>query len=137
MTKADNVRALRRLSEPVPDELPRELPDTPSDKLPVSHVHPEPQENEVPPADITGKEPVPLKDWDEPIVIEAMLTGQADIILDEVNELEKSPSWRAATRKRYWHELDNVPADLVEDTLAKAKLDNLKVIYETEEEEES
>lgn len=170
----DNVRTFRRSYALTSDALPDELPDTPSDKLPVSHTtdepeskhcwrrdeHPshlhgpdisrrlpyycdgkpivesdsEPQENEVPPADITGKEPVPVKDWDEPIVIEALLTGQADILLDEVNELEKSPSWAASSRKRIWRELDGIPADIAADTLAKARLDNLRVDYETEEE---
>jgi len=83
--------------------------------------------------DMAGKEPVPLPDWDQPTVLLALELGQPEIIQAEVERLERiSSSWASPVRRRIWREMVGIPSDLVGATLAKCRLDNLDVRYDTE-----
>ena len=98
-----------------------------------SHLHhvDEPQELEGPRADISGKEPVLVRDWDESSLVTAIHEGQFDlipqIIDDELDHLLKSPYWQQTRDEPYEHIFDRVPNDLITKTLDMCHLDSIPV----------
>lgn len=92
-----------------------------------SHINPEPKELGPEPADIEGKEPVPVRDWDRESLAEAILLGQRDIMEKELEHLLKSSYWQIVGRE-FEHQFKRVPQDIADQTLAKCRLDNIPVL---------
>lgn len=101
----------------------------------------EPKELGPDPVDITGKEPVLVRDWDADSLVGkdgAIRNMQIDIIDAELTYLLEQPAWNRRATKRFRHvmfeDLDvNIDNDIVAETLAKCQLDNLKVIYDDQD----
>ena len=95
-----------------------------------THIAPaEPKELGPEPADTTGKELEPVRDWDWPQLIAAIQYGQHDIIEAELAWLEASPTWRQTAKKPFAH-IYTAPADLIDKTLSLCRLDNIPTTYD-------
>lgn len=94
-----------------------------------AHLNAEPKELGPEPADLTGKELEPIRDWDLPQLLAAIKYGQHEIIQAELAWLEASPTWGRQAPKVFAHAIV-APADLVDNTLALCRLDNIPVIYQ-------
>jgi hypothetical protein len=90
----------------------------------------EPKELGPDPVDITGKEPVLVRDWDTDTIVRAIRLRQQDIIEAELEWLLRMPAWKRPATKTFIHVFDNIPADIAEKTLAMCRLDNIPVLYQ-------
>lgn len=93
-----------------------------------AHLNTEPRELGPEPADLTGKELEPIRDWDLPQLMAAIKYGQHEIIQAELAWLEASPTWGRQAPRPFVFAVD-VPGDIAADTLAKCRLDNIPVSY--------
>ena len=101
----------------------------------------EPKELGPEPADIGGKEPVLVKDWDKEAIINAMMAkggGQRDIIEGELDYLTepgtpRAETWSRRAQQPFGHHFSDVPADIVERMIAKCRLDGIPMIVEEPE----
>lgn len=97
-----------------------------------AHLNAEPKELGPEPADLTGKELEPVRDWDAFELAQlaaAIRDGQTDIIEAELDWLQRVPAWSRQAPKVFAHAIV-APADLVADALAKCRLDNIPVTYQ-------
>ena len=94
-----------------------------------AHLNAEPKELGPEPADLTGKELEPVRDWDGYAVTRAVRNGQHDIIEAELDWLQRMPAWSRQAPKVFAHAIV-APADLVDRTLAQCRLDNIPVTYQ-------
>jgi len=92
-----------------------------------THLNHEPKELGPEPADITGKEPVLVLDWDQESLTEAILLGQRDIMEQELAYLLESPYWQKPRDQEFEHVFKKVPADIADATLERCRLDNIPV----------
>ena len=92
-----------------------------------SHLHTttEPEELEAPRADITGKEPVLVRDWDYESLVRAIRSRQRDIIDAELKYLESQPAWGHPAPKTYGHTITGIFDDVAAKFFSMCRLDNI------------
>src|SRR4030095_6634819 len=88
--------------------------------------------------DITGREPVLVRDWDHAAVLNALFMRQPDIIEAELSYLTqpgtaRANTWAKRARRRFFWSSDEIAADIVRETIAKCQLDNVPATIEYEE----
>lgn len=102
-----------------------------------SHINSEPKDTDSEPDDDANQAVESIFRYpDYPTLAAAVFLGQRDIIESELEWLHQSIRWSRRADKQFEHTIGKsgsfqyeVPADLVEQTLAKCRLDNIPVFY--------